>query len=674
MNMKITFNLVGRLRRARGGAWGRAGVAVVVAVLVSVLAFGAAADQGDAPEVEAQRLAHLMSYVAADYGGAVKDGNVTSQSEYEEQRSLLKEAASIAARLDQAPKPATAQASPAKLADLVGAVAAKVDAKASDTEVAADAGKARAASLAAFGVSETPKELPNALRGKNLFHELCADCHGATGQGDGPKARGLDPKPANYTADDMAERLSPARVAATIRFGVSGTAMVPFTDLSDEDRYSIAFYVLSLRHRKVEPDRNGLAYGLPYLATHTDADITRDLEAAGVAKERIPGALSDLRRRAAYEDRGTGSSLAIARGKVERAKSALGAGDRKSARALLIDAYLEGIEPAEPGIRAADPTLATRIEERYGALRAALESSKPDEDIANAMDGFRQELARAEALLADRSASRGFVATALSSGGIVLREGVEAALLIAALLGLARQAGLDEKRRYVHLGWGSAVALGLLTWLLSAKLVTISGARREVIEGATALLATFVLFYVSYSLIAKREVARWMKFLREHVSPTRAAMSLFGVAFLAAYREAFETVLFYQALLASNAPAGAALTGAAGGAVLLVVLVLAYSKAGRFTPPQVFFKISSYLLYALAVVFAGQGIAALQTVGALPIHPVGDFRLTALGIHPTVETWAAQLVLVGAAVAAYVIGKRQAAAEDAKLPKQPQRA
>ena len=655
--------------RATPGGRLRAVMAIVVAVLALVIGGSASADQGDPPEVEAQRLAHLMSYIAADYGGAVKDGAVTSQSEYDEQVSLLKEAAAIAARLDQAPKPAGVDATGGKLADVVGAVTAKVDAKASDTDVAALATKARSAALAAFGVSEAPKELPNALRGKNLFHELCADCHGASGLGDGPKGKGLDPKPANFLAEDMAERLSPARVTATIRFGVSGTAMVPFTHLSEEDRYSLAFYVLSMRHAKTAPETSGLAYGLSYLATHTDAELARDLEASGVAKERVPAVLSDLRRRAAYEDRGAGSSLAIARGKVERAKAAVASGDRKSARALLIDAYLEGIEPAEPGIRAADPALAAGIEERYGALRSALEASKSDEELGRAIEAFGRELARAEALVADRSASRGFVATALSSGGIVLREGVEAALLIAALLGLARQAGLEKKRRWVHFGWASAVALGLLTWLLSAKLVTISGARREVIEGVTALLAMGVLFYVSYSLLAKREVARWMKFLREQVSPARAAASLFGVAFLAAYREAFETVLFYQALLASNAPVGAAIVGALCGAVLLVVLVLAYSRAGRFTPPQVFFKISSYLLYALAVVFAGQGIAALQTVGVIPIHPLGDLRVPALGVHPTVETWVAQLVLVGAAFAAYVIGKRQAAAEDAKAPK-----
>ena len=632
-------------------------------VLMGLLTFfasaGARADQGDPPEVEAQRLAHLLSYVASDYGGAVANGAVTSENEYNEQRSLLREAASIAKRLDAQPK----KVDGAKLEALVEAVAAKVDAKAAEADVIGESVKARAAVLAAFGVSDAPKGMPSAERGKELFTQLCIECHGPAGTGDGPKAKSLDPKPANYTAEKMAGRLSPARIAATIRFGVSGTAMVPFTQLSDDDRYALAFYVMSLRHMDVAPDPAGPAYGLGYLATHTDEALAHDLEAAGIAEARVPAVLSDLRRRAPYEDRGSGSSLMIARGKVERAKSALAQGDRAAARALLIDAYLEGIEPAEPAIRATDNALALTIEEHYGALRTGLEASRSAEELADGMDGFLRDLARAEELTADRNTPRSFTATAISSGGIVLREGVEAALLIAALLGLARQAGLENRRRYVHYGWGSAVALGVLTWIASAKLITISGARREMIEGVTALLAMGVLFYVSYSLLAKREVARWMKFLREQVTPARAAASLFGVAFLAAYREAFETVLFYQALLASNAPVGAAIVGALGGAAVLVVLVLAYSRAGRFTPPQIFFRISSYLLYGLAVIFAGQGVAALQTVGLLPIHPIGNFRLPSLGVHPSIETWAVQLLLLAAAVGAWAIGKKQAAIE-----------
>lgn len=650
MKMKVMFNNAPR----RWLRWIVAFVAILGALLLANR--GARADEGDPPEVEAQRLAHLLGYIAADYGDAVSNGVVKVQAEYDEQLTLLKEARAIAVRLDGIGKSTT------KLAEVVDGVRKHVDEKAAAEAVQKDARQARATVMAVFGLSEAPTERPNAVRGRRLFEEHCAQCHGNEGLGDGPKAKGLDPRPANYLADGMEERLTPGRVAATIRFGVSGTAMVPFTILNEEDRYAIAFYVLALRHQRTEPSTKGPTYGLSYLAVHTDAELTADLRASGVPDAEIAAVLSDLRRRAPYEDRGTPSSLPIARTKIERAKTAVLTQDRRAARALLVDAYLEGVEPAEPAIRATDPALAASLEAKYATVRADLESDKPDADVALGLTALVTDVARAEALIEDQRRPKSFTGTAFSSAGIVLREGVEAALLVAALLGLARQAGLGERRRYVHAGWITAIVLGLLTWFASARLIHLSGARRETVEGVTALLAMAVLFYVSYSLLAKREVARWMKFLREQVSPRRAALSLFGVALLAAYREAFETVLFYQALLASNASTAAALVGVAGGAVVLVALVLAYTRAGKFTPPQVFFRISSYLLYGLAVVFAGQGIAALQTVGVLPIHAFGSFRVPALGIHPTMETCAIQIALLGAAMYAYIAGRRESTA------------
>jgi high-affinity iron transporter len=319
-------------------------------------------------------------------------------------------------------------------------------------------------------------------------------------------------------------------------------------------------------------------------------------------------------------------------------------------------------------VRAADPTLVPSIEERFLALRGRLEAGAPAPEVDAAIGALLGDVTRAERFVAKGGKTDGFTSTAIASGGILVREGVEAALLVAALLGIASQAGLGDRKRWVHAGWASALVLGLVTWFVSTKLIAISGASREMVEGVTAILATLVLFYVSYSLLAKKEVARWMRFLRGHVSPRRAAMSLFGVSFLAAYREAFETVLFYQPLLASRASTAAALTGLAGGAVVLIALVVAYSRAGKFAPPQVFFKVSSYLLYAMAVIFAGQGIAALQLTGLIPIHALGVPSISALGVHPTIETCAAQGALVALAVVAFVLNLRAPPHRDAAPP------
>lgn len=650
--------------------FGRVGIALLLAF---VLAFprGARADEGDPPEVEAQRLVHILGYTAADYAGAVSNGAITSETEYAEQLALLTDAAKIAAHLRPPAPPGSPPGGAAP--DLVAQLArvrALVERKAPDAEVAASVAEARAAVTAAFQLAEAPAAPPELLRGKSLYTEHCATCHGQEGRGDTARARSLEPHPANFHDPKVSDPLTPLRVMGTVRFGINGTAMVPFTFLSDADRWALAFYVTGLRHTAAPAD-DAPTYTLAELSVRSDEELRRELLAAGFPAARGDALLADLRLRAPYQDRARKSPLALARARLDRARLASSRGDRALARSSVIDAYLDGIEPVEGALRASDAALVTSLEERFLTLRARLEAGAPPAEIAAAIGALLADVNRAEMLLAADAEPPSFASTAIASGGILVREGVEAALLIAALLGIATQAGLGERKRWVHLGWTSALGLGLLTWIASARLIAISGASRELIEGVTALLATLVLFYVSYSLLARQEVARWMRFLRGQVSPRRAAVSLFGVAFLAAYREAFETVLFYQTLLASRASTLAALTGAAAGAVILVALVTAYSRAGRFAPPQLFFRVSSYLLYALAVVFAGQGVAALQLSGFVSIHALRVPSVPALGLHPTLETSMAQAALLLLALLAYLVNRRAPAAPRATVATKP---
>jgi high-affinity iron transporter len=647
--LNVTFN------------FGRFATALLVALLVLAAPLRARAEAGDPAEVEAQRLVHILGYTAGDYGGAVADGAVINATEYEEQLALLADAAKIAAKLHA---PGTASDFSAGVARVRGLV----ERKAKEDEVGAAVAEVRAAVTAAFRLAEAPAAAPDAGRGKALFAEHCASCHGEDGRADTARARSLEPHPANFHDPKISDPLSPLRAAGTVRFGINGTAMIPFTFLSDADRWALAFYATGLRHTAAPAD-DAPTYTLAELSVRSDEDLARELRTAGFPEARLPSLLADLRRRAPFEDRAGKSPLALARSRLDRARLAAAHGDRGAARAAAVDAYLEGIEPAEGALRAADPALVTSIEERFLALRARLEAGAPTAEIDAAVSLLLADVTHAERLLGSHDDRRSFASTAVASGSILLREGVEAALLIAALLGIASKAGLGDRKRWVHAGYGTAVALGVVTWIVSARLISISGASRELIEGVTAILATLVLFYVSYSLLAGKEVARWMRFLRAHVSPRRAAASLFGVSFLAAYREAFETVLFYQTLLASHTSTTAALAGAAGGVVILVGLVVAYSRAGRFAPPQVFFKVSSYLLYALAVVFAGQGVAALQLTGAIPIHAVPVPIVPALGLHPTLETCAAQGTLLLLALLAFVLGSRSPA--PAKEPAPP---
>jgi high-affinity iron transporter len=638
----------------------RRGQAVLLSLLaalsvLALLARPASADAGDSPEIEARRMVHILGYVAADYGVAVSGGAITNADEYTEQIQLLSDAAKIAERIQPSVPSQAAGGERLDLGARVAKVRGLVDAKAEPSEVATAAAEARAAIIGAFKITESPDARPSAARGEGIYLEHCATCHGVTGRADTPRAATFTPRPTNFLDPDVGEGITPFRVASTVRFGVSGTAMVPFTFLSEAQQWDVAYYVAGLRHTAA-PASDAPTHTLAELAVRSDAELRAELTAAGVSSDRHDAILAFLRKRAPYEEQPASAPLTVARIKLDRARVAVMRGERDVARSNIIDAYLEGVEPAEPALRAKDAALAAAIEGRFRRLRSALEGGAGPAEITSEISDILRDITRAEAIV-EPPGGRSFVSTALSSAGILLREGVEAALLIAALLGLAAQAGLGDRKRYVHMGWGIAIVLGVLTWVVSSKLIAISGAKRELIEGVTALCAMAVLFYVSYSLLAKREVARWMRFLRERVSKRSAAISLLGVSLLAAYREVFETVLFYQALLASNASVTAALVGALVGAVLLVLLVAVYSRAGRFAPPQVFFKVSSYLLYGLAIVFAGQGVAAMQLAGVFPLHPVPGPEIPALGIYPTIETLAAQLLLVALAIVARVVGR-----------------
>ncbi|HUH04952.1 MAG TPA: FTR1 family protein, partial [Kofleriaceae bacterium] len=241
---------------------------------------------------------------------------------------------------------------------------------------------------------------------------------------------------------------------------------------------------------------------------------------------------------------------------------------------------------------------------------------------------------------------------------IVLREGLEGALLILLLLGIARRSGAAvADARAVHYGWLAAVGLGVLTWFASGLILDrLGGARRELIEGIVALLAAAVLLTVSHFVLARLDAQRRVAALKERLaraaSSPRRKLVLASLAFVAVYREAFETVLFLQAILLDSGTSVAAVLGGAGlAAVILVGLVFAMTRLGRRLRPAPLLTALGVLLCVLAVALAGKGVRSLQEAGTLGITPNRAPRLDWFGVYPTHETLAAQAVVLVAFVA-----------------------
>ena len=626
---------------------------LLLALLLVPAAWPAASAAAEEPDAFAPLL-HTLDYLAVDYAGAVKDGKVQDQGEYAEQVQFATSVGGMIASLPARPERAALQASAA------GLLAAIRDKRPGD-EVAAVATDLHRRIIDLYEVRVAPRQIPDLEPAAADFATHCAVCHGATGHGDGPTAKGLTPPPADLTDGARMGEHSLFGLYNTITVGVKGTAMVGFPALGEAQRWALAFYVSTLGVPAAERERGAALWrdggGRGELRDLRALVMATPKEVAARGGRDAAAVLAYLASDPAALATGRESPLDLSARLIGESLDAYRRGDVARAQQLAVTGYLEGFELVEGSLTGADSALKSRVEAEMLRYRTMLQSRAPRETveaqartILGLLDTARQRL---------DAARLSPVTTFSSSLVILLREGLEAILVLAALIAMLIKSGRREALRYVHAGWIAALALGGVTWLAASYVVTLSGASREVTEGVTALIAAGMLLYVGFWMHRNAQAARWTAYLRSQVEAAlsgRTRWALASIAFLAVYREAFETVLFYQALWIEAGPSGrvAVLGGFATAAVGLVLLGWLILKMGLRLPVGWFFGVGAALMAVLAVVLAGKGIAALQQAGRLPVEPVDLPTIPSLGVYPTwlgVLTQLAIVVLIVAAVA-----------------------
>ena len=608
-------------------------------LMLPVLALCSLAVSANSPEGASQAL-HLIDYIGADYPPTVEDGKVIDETEYHEQLEFLAVLKGLIADLPE-------RAQRAELVQGVNALQTAIEQREDGAAVAREARQLGAKLAVAYEVSQAPVITPDPTRGAPLYAQHCSVCHGEAGAGDGPAGVGMSPPPANLRDAGRLDRLSLYAIYNTLGLGVEGTDMPSFADQLDErQRWDLATYIAGL---SADPDaaKADKTYNLADLARQTPNEV---LAAEG------PQAAATFRAQRAQPPqvvRGPAQLLDYTSATLDKSLAAYRAGDREQAYDLSVAAYLEGFELVESSLDNVDSNVRKSTEKALMAYRQSLQDGLPIEQVEQRLEAAKALLKASAGLLGSDGLS--WSLSYISGLLILLREGLEAILVLAAILAFLRNTGQQSAVRSVNVGWALALVAGLATWALAAYVIDVSGAQRELLEGCTALFASVMVLWLGVWMHDRRHAAAWQDYIKSSLVSGGGRFGFAILAFFSVYRELFEVILFYETLWLQAGPAGhnAVLAGGATALVLLIGLAWVILRGSAKLPLAMFFGINAALLCALSVVFAGHGVKALQEAGIFGTRPVPFFEFDWLGIHADAYSLGAQAVALLAIIVLY---------------------
>ncbi len=605
--------------------------------------------QDNSLQANTRSLINLLDYISQDYKNAVENGKIINEAEYQEMLDFSEEAHSFFHSISQQTDIKNKDEINARLTSVRNVILKKGD----EDIIARDAQEAKKQVIALNLINIAPVHYPDISEGKKLYQASCKSCHGDKGGGDGPAGLGLDPEPTNFLDQTIMKYVSPLQVFNTTRLGVQGTGMRAFDELSDDQIWQIAFYIKSLNFENDLPvskdslenffKKSQVDHHLSDIAHLSDEEL----------KMRFPEnerdvALAAFRLHQPGKNANTSLNLALAY--LTDALAFYKNNNTDAARQRALFAYLDGVEPVEKQLRALDSKIVGKLELEMNSIRSGIKQGVSTDELTQRVDVAKATIAKASRLLGEQTYTFWF--SFLIAGSILLREGLEAVLIIITILGLLKSVGAREAIMWVHGGWIAAVGIGVASWFFTGWLMSFGTQNIEILEATGSLLAVAILIYVGFWLHNKTEAKKWQHFVNDRITSLLDQKKLFGLAFISfivVFREAFESILFLSSMQLqvddSSRPGiwMGALTAIAG-VILIAVLLLRFAA---HVPIRKLFQYSAIIILLFAIVLAGQGIHALQEAGMVSVTsaPI-NFHSRVLGIFPTLETWAAQMVVI----------------------------
>lgn len=354
--------------------------------------------------------------------------------------------------------------------------------------------------------------------------------------------------------------------------------------------------------------------------------------------------------------------------KIQASISAYLAKDVTKAMGDAQDIYFDEFEGSgmENKIGAIDVALKTEIERNFGEIVALMKAGADEAKLQTVAKALRDNLE----IALEKSANTGSPESLLFFAfTIILREGFEALIIVAAVVAYLVKTGNQNRMGIVYSSLSVAVVLSfVMAWVMNL-LFENAGQYREVMEGAVMLVAVSLLFYVGFWLLSNAGAKKWNEYIKTHVSESISAGSakaLWWTVFLAVFREGAETVLFYQALFfeAKNAEGyGAIGAGFAAGLIILLIVFFVFKKFSIKIPIKPFFLVTSAIIFYMSIVFVGKGLMEfVEGKIFVPTKIEGFPTIELLGIYPYYESLIPQAIMIVALIVGVIIMKKKQAA------------
>jgi high-affinity iron transporter len=339
-------------------------------------------------------------------------------------------------------------------------------------------------------------------------------------------------------------------------------------------------------------------------------------------------------------------------------------GEGKKAISIVQNTYFSIFEESgfEAQLAMQNPQLKADLESKFSLLIAQIKKNRSDAELLSTLRDMDSEITEGVSILNESDSKQSLIALFLLSLTIIVREGFEAILVITAIIGYLLKSDQKEKVKTIKQGAGTAVLTSIiLAYSLKSLLNSFSGIAQEVFEGITMVIASIVLFYVSYWIISKAQGQKWQEYIRNEVkkgTETNSLRTLWFLAFLVVFREGAETILFYHALIVKAGASSILIIalGALVGCALLLGVYWLLQKGATRLPLRQFFLLTGTLLFVMSFIFVGQGVLELiqgKLLEATLIH--GMPTISSLGIYPYWQTMLPQLCILIAAFSGIII-------------------